>query len=262
MAKNNFLKNFLHKQKEKKLLKQLKKLKEEHNVYDKKLSEGKLNNKELKKYDELEEALKNMAKKFSVKDGKLVLNEQQGETMKEKQNDNVEVENKSKDYTEASPTPEKMEEVYNEQEAQQIQKEAEMRAQIQAQHQAQMRRQMEIARAQQQAQMQAQQQAQMQEQQQAQMQAQQQAQMQAQQQAQMQAQQQPQMQAQQQRDVMIALYVQDMPELNARINVSQIKEFEKELHEHVLNNAPFFRFGPNNIVTSKIIMYRFKELEQ
>ncbi len=75
MAKSKMFSSlFGDKAKERKLLKKLKILKKEYDTLDSNLISGKITKKELDRFYELKEEISKMAKKFILKDGKLVLN--------------------------------------------------------------------------------------------------------------------------------------------------------------------------------------------
>ena len=269
MVKNKFLDKFnffsskrFERIKEKQIIKKLKKIKTEYTSLDKKFMSGTIAKNELDKYFELKKEMNEMAKKFTLKNGKLVLNKENNEEkMETKEQSNTEQKETSiKNVAPESNTPADVEQQINAQE------QAEMQARQQAQVQAQMQAQMQ-AQAQQQAQMQAQ------EQQQAQMQAHAQAQQQEQERGQAMSQQKAEMLSQQeainnQQNVnrppvqpddrcIVVVSVSDLPELTLSLKKEAIEVFIEKINGAMINLIPF-RFGPFTINGAKILMYRFE----
>jgi len=273
MVGSKFISNLFNKNKSKKMLSKLRKMKKEYDILDKQVEIGKISNNDLNKYYTLKEEMNKMAKKFMLKDGKFVLKTEQkeGKTMEnENKKDNVQ---KNMAANDINNNVNSVEQIKAEQEAQlRAQQQAQVRAQQQAQQEAQVR-------AQQQAQVRAQQQAQVRAQQQAQVRAQQQAQQEAQLspeqinqiRAEQQAQQQAQVRAQQharhknnknqesQHPVLTSVFlvVSDLPELSLKIKKSDIIEFSKAIETAMIKGIPF-AFGPVVVNGRKILMYRFE----
>ncbi len=269
---------------------QLKKLKQEHDKLDSKLESSTISKKELDRYYILKEEIIMAAKKFTLKDGKLVLTE------------SISKETPAVAPQSVAPQPVVDTQIAQQQAALQAQQQAELQAQQVAQQQAQQQAELQ---AQQQAELQAQQQAELQAQQQAeQLQAQQQAeQLQAQQQAeQLQAQQQQvqpsreemmqqinenrarqmeeykrqqvvQQQAAQEQvaqeqpvhqgppgtSLYVKMFVQDMPELAIPIIESKVKMFMTACDE-AIKNKDTFKFNDFYIVAAHILAYKFEYL--
>jgi len=79
-TKNNFLKNILGRNDDKKNLKKLQKHYDDYNILNKKFIEGEINNKELQTYyslkDNIKEEISKMSEKIKLQDGKFVLNKE------------------------------------------------------------------------------------------------------------------------------------------------------------------------------------------
>ena len=79
-TKNNFLKNILGRNDDKKNLKKLQKNYDDYNILNKKFIEGEINNKELQTYyslkDNIKEEISKMSEKIKLQDGKFVLNKE------------------------------------------------------------------------------------------------------------------------------------------------------------------------------------------
>jgi len=265
MVGSKFISNLFNKNKSKKMLSKLRKMKKEYDILDKQVEIGKISNNDLNKYYTLKEEMNKMAKKFMLKDGKFVLKTEQkeGKTMEnENKKDNVQ---KNMAANDINNNVNSVEQIKAEQEAQlRAQQQAQVRAQQQAQQEAQVR-------AQQQAQVRAQQQAQVRAQQQAQQEAQLSPEQINQIRAEQQAQQQAQVRAQQharhknnknqesQHPVLTSVFlvVSDLPELSLKIKKSDIIEFSKAIETAMIKGIPF-AFGPVVVNGRKILMYRFE----
>ena len=271
---------------EKEILK-LKKMKDEYDKLETKFMNGTIANNELEKYNQLSEEIKKMTEKFTIKNGKLVLNTPA-------KTEEVKVKNPEESI--------KQEQVVQQQQAiaqQEAQMRAQQEAQFRAQQEAQLRAQQEAQfRAQQEAQLRAQQEAEMrveheaqlraeqvrqaqllsqsgieipkpqmspqeaqmmaQQQQEAQLRAQQEAQLRAQQEAQLRAQQESQMKEEQAEEMSVHVFMSDLPELKLLIRAGEKNAFASQIDKAIMEgDSKIFRFGPYNLVPSKIIMYSF-----
>jgi len=287
MAKNNFLKKmFKTKTKSEKEILKLKKMKDEYDKLETKFMNGTIANNELEKYNQLSEEIKKMTEKFAIKNGKLVLNtpakteevkvKNPEESIKQEQvvqQQQVIDQNKQfRAQQEAQFRAQQEAQLRAQQEAQfRAQQEAEMRVEHEAQLRAEQVRQaqllsqsgIEIPKPQmspQEAQMRAQQQheAQLRAQQEAQLIAQQEAQLRAQQEAQLRAQQESQMKEEQAEEMSVHVFMSDLPELKLLIRAGEKNAFASQIDKAIMEgDSKIFRFGPYNLVPSKIIMYSF-----
>ena len=271
MAKNNFLKKmFKTKTKSEKEILKLKKMKDEYDKLETKFMNGTIANNELEKYNQLSEEIKKMTEKFTIKNGKLVLNTPaKTEEVKVK---NPEESIKQEQVVQQQQVIDQNKQFRAQQEAQfRAQQEAQLRAQQEAEmrveHEAQLRAEqvrqaqllsqsgIEIPKPQmspQEAQMMAQQQ------QEAQLRAQQEAQLRAQQEAQLRAQQESQMKEEQAEEMSVHVFMSDLPELKLLIRAGEKNAFASQIDKAIMEgDSKIFRFGPYNLVPSKIIMYSF-----
>ena len=263
---------------EKEILK-LKKMKDEYDKLETKFMNGTIANNELEKYNQLSEEIKKMTEKFTIKNGKLVLNTPA-------KTEEVKVKNPEESI--------KQEQVVQQQQAiaqQEAQMRAQQEAQFRAQQEAQLRAQQEAQfRAQQEAQLRAQQEAEMRVEHEAQLRAeqvrqaqllsqsgieipkpqmspqeaqmmaqqQQEAQLRAQQEAQLRAQQESQMKEEQAEEMSVHVFMSDLPELKLLIRAGEKNAFASQIDKAIMEgDSKIFRFGPYNLVPSKIIMYSF-----
>lgn len=248
----------LFKTKSEKALKKLKKLKEQYLKLDKKLQEGNINKKEYDDYINLKEEINTMAKKFIMKDGKLVLNEEKDNNNKEEQiKQEVKEEKKEKEQLESEREKMLEQEMKKQQEDLLKQQMAQSRQPTQEEIQQYMAMKQEQERKQQEAQAQAQ----------------------AQQgptqeeidrynrykeELARRKQEQQLQQAQQPKEndeyLEIILNITDMPEITGLIKLSMIPDFEKTILE-AINEKKVFRFGDYMIHGKYIIAYRFSKLD-
>ena len=245
MVGSKFISNLFNKNKSKKMLSKLRKMKKEYDILDKQVEIGKISNNDLNKYYTLKEEMNKMAKKFMLKDGKFVLKTEQkeGKTMEnENKKDNVQKNMAANDINNNVNSVEQIK--------------AEQEAQLRAQQQAQLRAQQE---AQVRAQQQAQQEAQLSPEQINQIRAEQQAQQQAQVRAQQHARHKNNKNQESQHPVLTSVFlvVSDLPELSLKIKKSDIIEFSKAIETAMIKGIPF-AFGPVVVNGRKILMYRFE----
>lgn len=247
----------LFKTKSEKALKKLQKLKVKYQALDKKLIDGTINKKEFDDYNKLKEEISTMAKKFIMKDGNLVLNEEATENKETKIEDKIK-EEVQKEKNESEEMRLKMleqerikqqEELLRQQMAQTRQPSQEEIQQYMAMKQEQERlaqgpSQEEIDRYNEyQAELARRQELQMQ-------------------QVEL-ARRQPQPQPQQVEDryLEVILNVAEMPELSAVLKLSTVPVFQKSITE-AINDKKTFPFGDYTLHGKYIISYRFSEIEE
>jgi len=266
MAKNNFLKNvFKSKTKEEKALAKLKKMKTEYDKLEQKFMSGTIAHSELERYNNLSEEINKMAKKFAIKNGKLILNKEQPAEASSVKNPETVIKNDENIVKQQMAAQQA-------QQAEQMKayKEAVMRAQQQAaipQPNPQMLHEEEQAREY--AQMKAQHDEQLRAQDEAQMRAQQahdiaqhNEQLRAQDEAQMRAQQEEFIETQQPSmasatgEEIIHVFLTDLPELKLTIRSEDKKTFIDSIDKAIVDGT-VFRFGPYNLNPQKIMMYTF-----
>lgn len=227
MLKKNKIKDFFdgmfgQKAKDKKLMKQLKKLKTRFLQLEEKYDTSKITKKELDEYYKLKEEIKKMAEKFTIDvDGKLV---PKSEVVTPKEEVQEQVKEKAavtrvKEEVDSKETDEELRQRYE--------------------HEQEMLREqayrMEMQRRQQQAQQQQQNQ------------------------RPPQSQQRPQPPSLP--DAVIAyVSVQDLQELFVRIKTSDIEKFETEINTAIAEGKVFY-FGPYVLNASKILMYRYGKVD-
>lgn len=230
MLKNNKIKDFFdgmfgQKAKDKKLMKQLKKLATRFSKLEEKYDTSKITKKELDEYYTLKEEIKKMAEKFTIDaDGKLVPKTQVVEPKEEVQETTKEKTpvTRVKEEVDSKESDEELRQRYEHE--QEMLREQAYRMEMQRRHQA----------AQQQSQ------------------------------RQQPPQHRPQ-QVQRQynslpEDVMVVISVQDMPELNIEIKSQDMATFENEINLAIKQGVVFY-FGPYIINANKILLYRYVKVK-
>lgn len=268
------IKDYFNKNKQEKLKKQIKNKRSEYDKLKIKFDEGIINNSELNKYYKLKEELNKMAKKFMMKDGKLVLNSEDDNNQESKVQESKVQEPKEEEQKVQEPEQEQPQEQVKEPMVQQpkveqpkvqeptIQKpQNDEQLYARMKHEEQLKEEQarqEYLRRQQLQQSQMQERMRMQQAQRAQA-----------QQSQAQAQQlQPKSaQAQQELELLtLSVFVQDMPVLTTVIYANVADKVINDIREARRQNQEF-RLGAYFIIANKIIGYKFdeydpKELEQ